>query len=152
MPIVNMADVIDETLIREEVEQSEEEEEVEHEETTETETTEHGRKVEDDNVQVKEQIPQEFVLEGIPREKDLTSWEIPKFMATYLQKYAREHVPDTDVAAWLEEYPPPSNVSLVPELDGPTKTKLRSDGGERIILVNTSIRNSTKIGLAVKQG
>ena len=44
-------------------------------------------------------------MEGIPREKDLTSWETPQFIV----------------------YPPPSNLSLIPKMDASTKAKLRGD-------------------------
>ena len=83
-----MADIINETLNREEVESEEEE------------APEEVARIE------AKQTPQEFVLKGIPREKDLYSWQIPEFMAQYLQRYPKEHVPDSEVAAWLEEYPP----------------------------------------------
>ena len=107
------------------------------------ETTEHGGKatlspphqqddggLKDDATEVK---PDEFVLEDIPREEDMSAWEIPKFMAEYITKYAKEHVSDTDMAAWVEEYPPPSNLKMVPELDAAIKRSLREDGKGAVV-------------------
>lgn len=83
--------------------------------------------VNDGETKAKEEKQAEFTLQGVPREKDLTAWELPKFMADYIEKYAREHVPDSDMLAWLEDYPPPSNINIVPELDAVIKRQLRED-------------------------
>ena len=63
----------------------------------------------------------------------MSAWEIPKFMADYLARYAKEHVPDSDVALWVEDYPPPSNLKMVPELDASVKRSLRDDGKSAVV-------------------
>ena len=70
----------------------------------------------------------DFGFEDIPREKDQGAWELPGKLVTFIEKYARSHVPDSDVASWVEDYPPPVNVNLVPDLDQAVKRALKEEG------------------------
>ena len=70
----------------------------------------------------------DFGFEDIPREKDQGAWELPAKLVTFLEKYARSHVPDSDVSAWMEDYPPPANVNLIPDLDQAVRRALKEEG------------------------
>ena len=70
----------------------------------------------------------DFGFEDIPRERDQGAWELPGKLVTFIEKYGRSHVPDSDMASWVEDYPTQVNLNLVPDLDQPVKRALKEEG------------------------
>ena len=70
----------------------------------------------------------QFDLEDIPVEKDKYKWELPTELAAYFSKYTRKHYADSDLAAWIEQYPTPSNVDCVLGLDNTMRRALKEEG------------------------
>ena len=74
-----------------------------------------------------------FFLREIPKEKDQHKWQLPEELATFVTKYTKEHCPDSDIQAWIENYPPPSNIQGAPVLDCTLRKALKDDGKSSVI-------------------
>ena len=72
-------------------------------------------------------IPQ-FTLRDVPIEADENKWELPEKLAEFFAKYTRKHYTDSDLNAFMENYPSPTNVDCVPHLDNAVKKRLQKEG------------------------
>ena len=89
-----------------------------------------------------------YDLPHVPLEADSGKWELPEELAEFFGVNARKHIPDKDMLAIMEDYPPPSNLQCVPRLDESARKTLKDknlnatiDSDEDLASIQTKIQD-----------
>ena len=82
-----------------------------------------------------------FELPELVLEADKNKWTLPQELADNFATYTKLHITDKDWASNMEEYPPPSNVDAVPNMDNNFKRLLKDEGQNAAIDADHDLSN-----------
>ena len=85
-----------------------------------------------------------YELPQLVMEADKNKWALPQALADYFSSQTRLHMSDKDWTVNMENYPPPSNVDVVPIMDNNFKRLLKDEGQNAAIDIDQDLSTLQK--------